>query len=72
LISSLFLEVVEKFPLVMLFHMHIEAASTLFHAGCVVKKAYATPHQELENVATPKSNRRLLLSCGISKNKTLT
>ncbi len=54
------------------FHMHTVTASTWSHVPRVEKNAYPTTQQAQENVATKKSSRPQLQSCGKSKTKPLT
>ncbi|MCL5877474.1 MAG: hypothetical protein M1540_06655 [Candidatus Bathyarchaeota archaeon] len=46
------------------FHIHKKASSTWGHVGRVEKNAYATPKQTTKTVATAKSNRLQMPSCG--------
>jgi hypothetical protein len=52
----------------MLFHNHTAAVSTWSHVEHVEKNLYTTPKQTKKKVASPKSNRFQLPSCGSHKN----
>jgi hypothetical protein len=45
-------------------HIHILSVSTWSHVEGVEKNASLTTRQTRKNVAKPKSNRPVLLSCG--------
>jgi hypothetical protein len=55
---------VEKKAVDTCFHIHTVAVSTWSHVGRVEEIAYPTTEQALKNVATPKSSRPQLQSCG--------
>jgi hypothetical protein len=54
------------------FHTHIPTASAWSHAGRVEENGFLTLKRTLRNVATKKSNRHQLQSCGTPQNATPT